>query len=146
MTPSAAEQRLQQILATFPWRRRKPRTSRPGRPAAGVRLSSGEQMWADPEDLVAHADPAPALAYVATHDGAASHVTVRALVERSAPLLGLELRGTPTQRTQLGVAVLERLLRQVDLDPDAEVGGQPLREWLVATWAVAAGLPRGPEA
>jgi hypothetical protein len=130
--------RLHRVLTRFPWRRRKPRTGKRGRPAIGYKTREGQQLWADPADLASFEDPGPALVCVAIHGDPSGHALVRSLVRHHASDIGVVLPPTVPDVTRKGLEVLDQLIDRAGLDPTAPVGAHPIREVLAATWAIAA--------
>lgn len=144
-TAVVTEHKLHRIVARFPWRRRRPR-SKNGRVPVAFRTREGQQVWADPRDLITFEDPGPALVCAALHSDERGHHLVRTLVEHHAGQRGQAL-GDGTEATRAGLVLLDDLIEVAGLDPGAEVGPHTLREVLAATWAVAAGVPEpAPEA
>ena len=132
------ETKLQRVLARFPWRRRKPRNGTLGVPPVALRTREGDQLWADPVELAAFADPGPALLCIALNGDATSRALVRSLVEHHARARGVDLPALVPASTRAGVTVIDALISESGLDPAAEIGPHPLRELVTATWALAA--------
>lgn len=129
--------KLHRVLARFPWRRRKPRSSK-GHPPIGVMFREGQKLWADPGELAAFEDPGPALVCVAMHADSTGHSLLRSLVEHHAEQQGMPLPDKVPEITRAGLSVLEGLIADAGLDPEHSVGAHPLGELLTATWAIAA--------
>ncbi|MCA9704390.1 MAG: hypothetical protein KDK70_00915 [Myxococcales bacterium] len=130
--------KLHRVLARFPWRRRKPRSSAKGRPPIGVVFREGQTLWADPRALAQFEDPGPALVCAAMHADATGHSLLRALIEHHAEQKGVDLPPHVPAITTAGVGVLESLIEDAGLDPEHTVGPHALRDLLLATWAIAA--------
>lgn len=132
------EHKLQRVLERFPWRRRKPRIGALGIPPIALRTRDGEQVWADPQELAAFADPGPALLCIALHGDSTGRALVRSLVEHHARARGIELPPVVPEVTRAGVVLLDDLIDQSGLDRAAAVGQHPIGELVTATWALAA--------
>lgn len=132
------ENKLQRVLARFPWRRRKPRVGALGVPPIALRTREGDQLWADPLELAEFADPGPALLCVALNGDPTGRALVRSLLEHHARLRGVEMPVEVPDSTRTGVGLIDDLIGQTGLDPTVEVGAHGLRELVTATWAIAA--------
>ncbi|MCA9653501.1 MAG: hypothetical protein H6712_29040 [Myxococcales bacterium] len=132
--------KLHRVLARFPWRRRKPRSSK-GHAPIGVMFREGQKLWADPADLAAFEDPGPALVCVAMHSDATGLSLLRSLVEHHAEESGQDLPGQVPEITRAGLTIIEGLLADAGLDPEHTVGPHPIGELLAASWAIAAASP-----
>jgi len=130
--------KLHRVLARFPWRRRKPRSSNKSRPAIGLTFREGQKLWADPRDLARFEDPGPALVCVAMHADTTGQTLLLSLVEHHAEQQGTELPEEVPEITRAGLTLLEGLIEDAGLDPEHTVGTHAIGELLTATWAIAA--------